>query len=962
MVQIMQLNLGRARAAHDMALEEAMRRKADIMFISEPNRKICTGAGWHMERGGDVALRVCNSNLEITRMVLRKSYVHLMVGDIHFFAVYISPNIAYQPFRNVLDEVFCEASKYPKNSIVLGDINSKSPMWGSPFSDVRGEAVEEWLAQLSWGVANDGGHTFERGLSRSHIDVTFASADILRRIATWEVQFSNPFTHHGHIFFELQILRTKNRAPRVKHILLAAKLRGLLAGDIWGSSGGIYRDFLGATKSATRATTVAAADQPYWWSEEIETCRENYKKLRRKLSRRNARGNGSEELETRMVTARKLLKRLIRISKRKSWRDVLEKLDEDIWGEGYKIVTSHFHSGSLGYQIPTKIRRKILSDLFPFVENDKIPRRPTIHEEVHGFTERELAQAIKAMKNGKAPGPDGVTVEAVKIFHQACPEKMLEMFNKMLVRGKFPTEWKTARVVLLPKKGRDLNLSSGYRPICLINTIGKLYERLLLNRLQEELDEKDLISENQHGFRRGKSTTSAMLSLKQTITSSNSRWCILMTVDIKNAFNTIDGSCIVEAMIGSSISDHLVRCVVAFLTDRRVKSGAILHKYNRGVPQGSVKGPTLWNVGYDGVLKLPYGNKVRALAYADDLLFVIEGGDDIEVISRAERTLKMMEEWIKPRGLEIAAQKTELLIVRGPRNTETIKINFMGEEILPKTEMKYLGVVFQKKLQFAKHVKYTAEKAAEKQAAFMRLMPNIGGPGYNKRRLLCGVVHSTLLYAAPVWREVLKIKEHKDTMTSVQRVALLRVISGYRTVSALAAQVVAGFPPIDLMVAERCFLYTIGGALPGNRRMASRRTLRMWQQRWENSEQSASWTKRLIRKIEPWIECTHRTTGYFFTQFLTGHGSYGSFTKRIGKTEDDMCHVCQVKDDPEHMFFYCKRWEEERKALKVSIGRLPPTEEIIKTMIADKITWNLIFQYITVVMRRKESEDRERQV
>lgn len=66
-----------------------------------------------------------------------------------------------------------------------------------------------------------------------------------------------------------------------------------------------------------------------------------------------------------------------------------------------------------------------------------------------------------------------------------------------------------------------------------------------------------------------------------------------------------------------------------------------------------------------------------------------------------------------------------------------------------------------------------------------------------------GVIHSTILYAAPVWRSAIKVERNKQLLISCQRKTLLRVASAYRTVSAQAVQVIAGFPPIDLMVAER---------------------------------------------------------------------------------------------------------------------------------------------------------------
>lgn len=109
------------------------------------------------------------------------------------------------------------------------------------------------------------------------------------------------------------------------------------------------------------------------------------------------------------------------------------------------------------------------------------------------------------------------------------------------------------------------------------------------------------------------------------------------------------------------------------------------------------------------------------------------------------------------------------------------------------------------------------------------------------------------------------------------------------------------------------------------------------------------------------IECPHRRTGYFFTQFLTGHGSFGTYTKRIKKTRDDLCYKCGVKDSPEHVLYYCKRWERERRELKEELGDIPKVDEVMKKMTQNRDCLEMLYKYITEIMRRKEKEDRDRE-
>ena len=121
---------------------------------------------------------------------------------------------------------------------------------------------------------------------------------------------------------------------------------------------------------------------------------------------------------------------------------------------------------------------------------------------------------------------------------------------------------------------------------------------------------------------------------------------------------------------------------------------------------------------------------------------------------------------------------------------------------------------------------------------------------------------------------------------------LLKVASSYRTVSAIALQVITGIPPIDLQVQERRNLSIANGDKREARKEERQATIRNWQTMWEENVLKAQWTKTLIPDIRPWIECKHRVTNYYLTQILTGHGSFFTYLKRFGKIDTDV--ACTV--------------------------------------------------------------------
>lgn len=161
-----------------------------------------------------------------------------------------------------------------------------------------------------------------------------------------------------------------------------------------------------------------------------------------------------------------------------------------------------------GITIPGRLE-SIIDTLFPMHQPPIWPvTRPT--GEVPLITSAELASIGARLPTNKAPGPDGVPDIILKRIIAKKPELILDTLNRGLLQGHFPKPWKEATLVLLPKGKKPLELSSSYRPICLINTIGKLLERVIKKRLEAHLEETRGISDRQFGFVKGPSTVDAI--------------------------------------------------------------------------------------------------------------------------------------------------------------------------------------------------------------------------------------------------------------------------------------------------------------------------------------------------------------------------------------------------------------------------------------------------------------------
>lgn len=908
------------------------------------------------------------------------------IAGITIYSCYIPPRFQLDDFRIIIDTLVCDAAdKLPV--LIAGDFNAWATEWGCPRTNERGRIIMESFATLDAVLLNSGNEqTFNRNGRGSIIDITFASPNISSRI-NWRV--SDIYTQSDHCAVIMEITshamnptiangqelagwKTNTFDREMFHSQLGTlELSGCpedMAGQL------IFQTTQACNASMKKRKYGANKSSVYWWTEEIAQLRKECIRARRRYTRSHGRLDHDEHHQN-LKMKKKALKQAIRRSKRECFLGVCDDVENNPFGLAYKLVTKKLKCLKLSSPTEADILDEIVAHLFPqqaaTTWNNEHHLRRFIFQPV---TNSEIQLAASEFKDRKAPGLDGIPNTAVKEVVKCCESQILKLFNNCLELGSFPSIWKRQKLVLIPKDGKPLENPSSYRPLCMIDTFGKLLEKIICKRLQESIEVVEGLSESQYGFRKGRSTIDAIrvvIDIAKNAIEGKSwkrgskEYCVIITLDVKNAFNTANWDRTVSALTHLNIPEYLVAIIKDYFRGRVLtydtNEGRKEYGVTGGVPQGSVLGPLLWNVMYDGILRLQLPEKTSIVGFADDIALVIVAKEIDEAKTVSEASIQVVRAWLNSMGLALAEHKTEAVLITSRKVKEYISIHIGDCVIKSKDCLKYLGVMIDNRLTFKHHFEYVAEKAGRTCAALSRIMPNTRGPKYLKRKVLAGVVRSVILYAAPIWAEATKFSSYTAKISPVYRLAALRVSCAYRTVSDEAAFIIAGMIPIDILAREMEYTYAIRDLPDREAANAARQiSVASWQARWTSSSKGR-WTYTLIPNVEAWYNRKHGNINYYLTQFLSGHGCFRSYLHRFGHDSSQFCPQCiDSVEDPLHVFFVCPRFDRERRNVEQLVENRISPENIVYIMMCSLEKWEFVCEFVKLVLIKLRREEESR--
>ena len=576
-----------------------------------------------------------------------------------------------------------------------------------------------------------------------------------------------------------------------------------------------------------------------WWTMKLTIMRKKVNAQRRRFQRTL----GDEELRLQRKRIYQDTKRqyqsALRQEKFQSWKEYCNiTTNSNPWNAVYKLASGKIRNSSTLSTLmkkdgtyTTSLADTVTYMMDRFIPDDdqgsdseyhKLIRNKVLQPPDTGddkpFTQEEIKDIIVNMNCNKAPGEDGITSNILHHIFTLAPEFVTALYNKCLEKGIFPMQWKRAKIVPIVKPGKENCIDvSKYRPISLLNVAAKLFEKLFINRIMHYLNTNDLLSKNQFGFRPQTSTVDAIMEAKDFIEEGlkYKESVAMISLDVEGAFNSAWWPGILNALRDFQCPKNMYELTRSYLSDRRctlsVNTVEMERNISKGCPQGSCCGPGLWNIQYDSLLKLNYKQCTKVIAYADDLLVLVKGDNTLEIENRANIELGKISSWAKQNKIIFNKDKTKvLLITRKKTKQPHLNIYINNGKIEETDSMKYLGILFDKRLRFHHHIEQVTEKSKKLIHALSKSAKINWGLRSDVIKIIYkGAILPLISYGIPAWIDALSNKHNTMKIRRMQRLVNIKMTKAFRTTSHEALCILAGTTPIDIELRERAKYYCI---------------------------------------------------------------------------------------------------------------------------------------------------------
>lgn len=365
---------------------------------------------------------------------------------------------------------------------------------------------------------------------------------------------------------------------------------------------------------------------------------------------------------------------------------------------------------------------------------------------------------LKIMKNMKPKSSCGIDKMSLKLLKLGTPhiiEPLTVIINQSLTSGIFPDDLKIAKVIPIFKKG-DEHIFDNFRPISLLPSISKIFEKVAHKQLFSYLTLNKLLYKHQYGFRDQHSTELAVLEFIDRLYDQldSGKIPIAIFIDLSKAFDTIDHNILCTKLYHYGVEGTENKWFKSYLTNRTqyvdfVNTESKLENITTGVPQGSILGPLLFTLYMNDIC---YASSFHSILFADDTtlekpICIQDSSENINL------ELNKICDWLSVNKLSLNTKKTKYMIFHWHQNAAASQINFdlkiQDINIEKVSTFKFLGITLDSNLNWNEHVKELGNKLSRVNGVLRKLKNYI--PSYILLTIYNSLFQSHLRYGITCW-------------------------------------------------------------------------------------------------------------------------------------------------------------------------------------------------------------------
>lgn len=368
----------------------------------------------------------------------------------------------------------------------------------------------------------------------------------------------------------------------------------------------------------------------------------------------------------------------------------------------------------------------------------------------------EVSKIINSFKPKWSAGLDEISPKILKHCSEELTQPLTSIINKSFQEGSFPKTLKLAKVYPKHKKGTRSD-PTNYRPITLVSTISKVIEKTVLTRLLSYLTNNNLLTEKQHGFIKGKSTTTALISFVEEVINQLENGALVsgILLDYSKAFDSLGHDLIISKLEAIGITGKAKKWFHSYITERRqlvevnyAKKGILStakstpKEITSGVPQGSVLGPILFIL-FTNDLPLLLDDSCFLLMYADDTSLVVNDKTIEGLGIKTNLCLDKAYNYCRDNNLIANMTKTKQILFRNRHQLTKLADNTLEKHV------KLLGMTVDADLTWTPHIDQLCKKISTGLFALKRIKSIADRP--TARAAYFGLCEAHIRYGLLVW-------------------------------------------------------------------------------------------------------------------------------------------------------------------------------------------------------------------